>query len=124
MTRATHPARPERSCRRVGSRFASQAKKSLPARFLEGPWPPRRLIATHQNSEIALAPLRTLNIVFSNRNTIPVSAIALFRGQLITNLPRGRASRAKGHSSLRFCSQQGENRIRYNLLKTKDRDHF
>jgi len=103
MTRATHPARPERSCRRVGSQFASQAKKSLPARFLEGPWPPavwrpwppRRLIATHQNSEIALAPLRTLNIVFSNRNTIPVSAIALFRGQLITNLPRDRASRAK-----------------------------
>src|SRR4029077_7822864 len=98
MTRATHPARPERSCRRVGIRFASQAKKNLPARFLEGPrpsavwspWPPCRLIATHQNSEIALTPLLTLNIVFSNRNTIPVSAIALFRGQLLTNLPRDR----------------------------------
>src|SRR4029077_1089936 len=61
MTRATDP---------VGTRFSSQAKKSLPAGLLAGPWPPGRLIATHANSKIHATRSKRKHRTISNRNTI------------------------------------------------------
>jgi len=94
----------------------------LQARIFQGA--KKRLIATHPKLEIALTPLQNLNLVFSNRNKKRVSTVALLRELPITGSPRDRASRAKRHSFQKFYLQQGKNRIRYNLLKTKDRGHF
>ena len=62
----------------VESRFLSQAKKSLPARFQEGPWPPWRLIATHANSEFALTNWNHSLLTISNRNTNPFFCLKIF----------------------------------------------
>ena len=77
MTRATRPVRA--TLRSAGNLFLTQAKKSLPAGLLAGPWPPRRLIATHANSKFPLNHSKHMLVTISNSNTIPVSANCLPR---------------------------------------------
>lgn len=134
MTRATSPA---------GSLFASQAKKKLIATppKLEITLTPLRnlnLLFSNRNKKrvfaielfrgLLITRTQLTNRLLGGRCFSSDSRRSEYKGlQPLRNLakcPRGICETASGLSSWKFYSQQGANRNRRNLFKTKDRVRF
>ena len=78
-----------------------KAKKSLPARFQEGPWPPWRLVATHANSKIPVShsQKKTSHFLIATKSLFPQAMSFTSPGLPRAMLPKGRGPRITNHNS-------------------------
>ena len=97
---------------------SGEAKKSLPARFLEGPWPPWRLIAIHANLKIAATHSQQSTSLFLTATRIVLlnSCCRQSRPPTAATPPRfGRSpnpivtAQANRSGEMRFLPQGGDN---------------